>query len=155
MSIPNLPTDNLYKFIALSGVAMFIIINLYSFKNIIEIEEDIRKLKLESKIYKKESGFIDEDINNFNTDGLNSISEVINQLDPIKIKLRELAIKEIRIKHNLEEVEKRNNDKYLLLIIWSATMIISISMMVYGFSYWYKRVQKFLDIKLKNESSEN
>lgn len=47
MEIPNLPTDNLYKFMALSGLAVFLFVCYFGQKSFFEINNDIDKLKFE------------------------------------------------------------------------------------------------------------
>ncbi len=47
MNIPNLPTDNLYKFLALSGVVIFLFFNIYPAHLLGEIKEEISTIETE------------------------------------------------------------------------------------------------------------
>lgn len=47
MEIPNLPTDNLYKFMALSGLTLFMFMIYIGQKNYFEIQTEIDKIKIE------------------------------------------------------------------------------------------------------------
>ena len=56
MNIPNLPTDNLYKFMALSGLAIFLLSIVFPLRQVndiklkmIEIETQVEMFKLESE----------------------------------------------------------------------------------------------------------
>ena len=58
MNIPNLPTDNLYKFIALVGLIIVLlcsiipVLNMYKvFNNIYMIETEVGKINLEYDIF--------------------------------------------------------------------------------------------------------
>ena len=49
MNIPNLPTDNLYKFIALTGVVLFLTFLIYPSFRAIELNEKIYLIDAESR----------------------------------------------------------------------------------------------------------
>lgn len=47
MNIPNIPSDNIYKFIALSSLAILIIVNLYFFTETRKIYEDMMDVDID------------------------------------------------------------------------------------------------------------
>lgn len=55
MDIPNLPTDNLYKFLALSGLALFIFSLYFGTNNSIAITNDINKINLQIAVLSQDS----------------------------------------------------------------------------------------------------
>lgn len=55
MDIPNLPTDNLYKFLALSGLALFIFTLYLQLKNSSELFKEIDQIKIEVKLLDQDS----------------------------------------------------------------------------------------------------
>ena len=61
MNIPNLPTDNLYKFLALSGVVISLFFNIYPDYVLDEIREEVTKIETESGELKLEVLFLEEE----------------------------------------------------------------------------------------------
>lgn len=173
--IPNLPTDNLYKFIALSGVFL-LCFSMYFVKDKIYTlgervyEENLKIAELTIKI-----NFFKEDISAFKKLSKNTvlaqqgklqednskISIYINDAEfkelrrTIKSKQLQIQIDSEKIKislkytqHLLNEVESYNNQLYF----WSITFLL---MSAYGFQMWYKKVQKPLDLKIATEFENN
>ena len=62
MNIPNLPTDNLYKFMALSGLVLFIISTIYPTYYIDNLTSEVHETGTEIGLFKIETKMVDEKI---------------------------------------------------------------------------------------------
>ena len=62
MNIPNLPTDNLYKFMALSGLVLFIISTIYPTYYIDNLTSEVYETGTEIGLFKIELKMVDEKI---------------------------------------------------------------------------------------------
>lgn len=138
MQIPNLPTDNLYKFIALSGLVALLISFLSSFY--LEHKTQVKLADIES------TGVVtDRMIERLSDTPVDSpeFDEQIRKTDELilqNMKNSELAVR-LR-KNELSYLEYREP------IIW-----LSSAASIAGLLLWYFRVQRPLDMELKNRSA--
>ena len=140
MQIPNLPTDNLYKFIALSGLSIF----LFSF--FIPL-------------------YLNYSINQQIAEVLSDLHVVESKMDRLENTPKdsphfERRFKEVELLN--DKVRKANElTKYLRLNQLSVLnykyigVTIGVFLSVLGFYLWYTRVQKYLDKELRNNSENN
>ncbi len=68
MNIPNLPTDNLYKFLALFGLVLFLFCNIYPTTKLNKVEEEVIKIKTEIGEIDLEIDFLEEEIDKYEED---------------------------------------------------------------------------------------
>lgn len=172
MIFPKLPTDNLYKFLALAGIAIFILSNYFSLTRIVEVGGRIidveearlivkaRQESLKSKserLHKIIDNSIAEqsghnrredlgklDIHYSETEIKELVNQVYNLIDEQDMASAKLQTSLMRLVNLKNLSDKiRNMD-----IIFSAIG----GLMIYnGFSLWYRRVQKPLDELLQRE----
>lgn len=143
MQIPSLPTDNLYKFMALSGVFLtivFLLLTIYSIylKEVktLEIEnrlsiahlnlkiyEDFSKDELDyieslSKIIKEKKETMDNMIKNPNALSFDNYNTFLNDKKEIYVEIHKTKTKsnEFMSKYQLEAQENINNEKELHII---------------------------------------
>ena len=81
MTIPNLPTDNLYKFIALSGVTIILVSILFYSSEIIELYDSTKTIESEIEILELDIEFFDEDVKAFESDVMLIDSSVSHNYD--------------------------------------------------------------------------
>lgn len=157
MTIPNLPTDNLYKFISLCG--LFIIIFSFSFKIVREYQHEIENAEIrvgkeffdfatehyslnfdyrKKNLYSQENLSI-EDIDKFEKEMEADAKEFLNKI----AKLGE----NLRLKSEMAEASVRVTDK--LTKLSNYLIIIGFLMMIFGFRLWYIKSQKYQDIIIK------
>lgn len=202
MNIPNLPTDNLYKFIALSGLAIYVfsivypihLIEQYSELNH-EIRTDIAKSEIESdrisqslnalkdrlKDIKESydlgevevSKFGEEDMKELkekskdpdyreyikfwreNRDYLIPNLEELNEVERLNLEIDEKHY--LHMLNNVDIVESNRRLEELDRRIDATNMISKVGhvlggiMIIFGFTCWYTRVQRVLDLKLRAE----
>jgi len=139
-TLPSLPTDNLYKFLAIFGLILFVLSIYLVFEKANETIENADK-KLEDSL---------NDL--FTLRSNHNLSEAQIQLDKLK-ESDPLANQWERQLENIREENYNAKEKiqgiinYLLYIM----LISGIVMMSTGFYYWYYRVQKPLDELTKME----
>ncbi|WP_272151119.1 hypothetical protein [Tenacibaculum aiptasiae] len=131
MKLPNLPTDNLYKFFSIFGLVLFVFgTYLYNTKpNEIYLKVDNYNIK--NRILK---------INTKKDSVLQLRQELINE----KIKL---SILKEQINRDIKQLPKD-------LIKLFSIAIIGLVMISFGFFKWYYKTQYYNDIILKNESEK-
>jgi soluble cytochrome b562 len=126
MNIPNLPTDNLYKFIAIFGL----IIAVFSSYMLNKTPEDIL-----SKVDKIEAE--------------NLINKLKTQKDSTSVEMNKILI-DVKIKQLSREVD--NFPK--LLYLYCFLLILGFTLKGIGFYNWYYKTQTYNDKILKNETEK-
>ena len=174
MEIPNLPTDNLYKFIALTG-AIIVVLSYYipttngyeTIDKMFKVYEDLGVIVIKQKHHKFELDQTEKEIDFINNE-LKEIRKIkgftkTTRYNEIQENVKKLQNKIIKNTHILEiEVEKgvqKNNtienlkERARHIIYLSMfTGFIGTIMACYGFVLWYFRVQKPLDSILQKKS---
>jgi hypothetical protein len=205
MQIPNLPTDNLYKFMATSGVVSIIVClilvsitsndkhkefnNIYTEYLLLDYEigvlhekdsilfKDISTLKNKLSKYQTQNEKQEDielgDIQLFysnpeNRDLFIFLQKYHNEIIPEALDFQNLQLKESQLVENRENLHKKEillNERYRIwkeahnrneIIIWVliVTAIIGSNLAVWGFSFWYNRVQIYLDKQIKRDNNE-
>lgn len=141
----TLPTDNLYKFIALAGIALAISSNIY-FNSLVDKTVNAEdEVKLETELAKVEVEHLQILVGDSEFQSLPSLRrwEIIKDKQLVAAKIPQLKTRASRLRDNV------NRWEISLCITTSAGTILSIS----GFLLWYRKVQKLLDKKLLQEST--
>lgn len=155
--LPNLPTDNLYKFIFV-GCLFLIGIGIYFFSNIyislfesydtykiesVKLDIDYNKLKLE---YSKTEKLIE-------SDGSDPyyIDKVIGRLDSIVASFKE---NESILNSNIENVERKMRHFNCALPYLIVLLLLLIGLSVFFGFKWYDRLQKYQDKIIKREANK-
>jgi len=166
--MPSLPTDNLYKFVALSGILIVLssaYYFLWSINNLndkaIELEEniDIHSAGMVFWKYKRnrlEQGLIDADQRDFEHLDEKEISSLIIQnkehgeeLDKIMEIRMQMNISMAKINSNGKKLDKLKNELTETVGFIISNFLLGISMALWGFSKWYK-MQKLIDDRIIN-----
>ena len=131
IDLPALPTDSLYKLLALSGIFL-ILITIYLIYNLY--------LKLKSKVY---DIYSEQEVREAEI----SYLERMENPDPEEVL-------KVRIKHNLTAVKVKERNWYIkqlwvLSIFGTMIILIGIVMTYKGFTLWYSKVQVYQDRLLK------
>jgi len=94
MTIPNLPTDNLYKFIALTGSILFLFCWVYPLSRIEKIEnermllaKDIARIEIEQKVLLENSNELNENLELLKKEMYETYGNIdsLRKIDPIRI----------------------------------------------------------------------
>jgi len=145
MNLPTLPTDNLYKFLALSGLAIAIFVLVFPMIRISEIRLKLVEVKTQSKVLAVEIEELKEDTDRW----AKKTSLSPEGTASLRKRLIELRIKGVEIRGRFEQIKSLNRDlDYSMILIWVGLplgMLISFL----GFLLWYFRVQKPNDLLLR------
>lgn len=158
MELPSIPSDNLYKFAALAGLALIAFSLTYlSSKSyelqIAEIETNaqIERIKIDLQHLKKNMDDLKKDISEMTE---NRMQATEKKLSTTYTQLIEYGHKEVDViaLQNKTELQKIWFKKYLDAGFY--VFMLGSFATVYGFGFWYIRVQKPQDKKLKKESAQ-
>ena len=155
MQIPNLPTDNLYKFMALLGLILIILSTVFPIWTIHYIGLKQIQSQTELDLFDIEEVYLRRE--------QQEIRETLEALPPNKRigarrltdeKARDHSIKFGQTKGKWEEIKYLNSWRKDLKVFIFTGMFIGSILTVYGFSLWYKRLQKYQDQVIKNEAQK-
>lgn len=168
MQFPNLPTDNLYKFIAISGLILIFlstVLPAWTIHNMqleqIEIEGEIDLNIFKTKLLEEE------------TKRMQKLDEYLESLSPTRyrklMKSEDKLSKELeRTRETIMDLQNKNMQiniknkkvKYFVDKITQMKLVFIIGNFIgtmftyYGFSLWYRRLQKYQDQIIKNEATK-
>lgn len=167
MNIPNLPTDSLYKFFALSGVtlvivscsALYIAVNSFSEK-VTEVNGAQKLVELEIDWLDQDTKLLEREVSTMDSAQLNqpeehNLTEYREQADQIITKQRALLYKHVQLETKLELVRTIGDNTRFTIRIFSTLAFIGLVMAYIGFYFWYHRVQKFLDQQIKQQVDQS
>lgn len=136
MELP-IPRSNMYKYLALSGVAIIIVTLVFSVSQIFRIDNQIldteeRILVMEARL---EAGK--------NAEGAEPRSELEQKLDEIRLEAA---------RRKLEVLEERAFE----LKEW-ATILFTIGLAVaaYGFTRWYRKIQRPMELLAQHQTEQH
>ena len=147
MNLPSLPTDNLYKFLALSGLFIVLFSFIFPMKRIGELKLKTLEIETQSEVLNIEIDFLKHDtITWAEKDKLDPEETVLirKRTRETKIKLAELVGRRAQI-----EVLKKE-----LLFYWrfiQVTFWFGLVISLAGFTLWYFLVQKPNDLLLRKQ----
>jgi len=165
--IPSPPTDNLYKFISISGTLLLIIsftfvtffelrLNQKIADNTGDIAVTKNKLEYVTHLIKQ----IESDIADLGGENstIEDMQEYIGELSKDS-SAHQSSLREI-IDLNQKSMKKNITNQWLaedlkrLIFLKKLGMIAGSFLMVCGFSLWYFQVQRHLDVQLRKKNSE-
>jgi len=148
MNLPNLPTDNLYKFVALVGVVILIgasyfpIVKAREYQlSMVKLEGQLRLLNLELEYLKEKATHLKSDQDNTG----HNRTELIYEAHQLKMKHEKLKTKS-------EELRVLELDYVFFSSMQRIGMLMGILTGILGFSLWYFKIQRYQDRQLKKNS---
>lgn len=181
MQIPNVPTDNLYKFIAISGLALFIfsissilylqknkyenLINLAE-KNDLNAADSIKAMDsifyynklliIEKNDFKNKFGFFYDSLNLETIKLKSGLKANVERILTIELQLKKMksVIEYEKAELNIRnEIEKIKSTLYgILYLLLYLLIFLGLAFSFFGFIQWYFKTQKYYDKKLKKDS---
>ncbi|WP_291270932.1 hypothetical protein [Geothrix sp.] len=144
MDIPQVPTDNLYKFKAIVGVVIVAIVLGFTVTRMIDVE--LQTIEVETQIQKNEinSRQLVKEIERFERKSINTAEE-INSLDQKRVQLAE---RNAETRGNLNKARFHLRNIYGLLILAVVGSVIGYRMAKVGFQEWLIHVQQPQDALL-------
>jgi hypothetical protein len=144
LPLPNLPTDNLYKFISLSGVALFFVGVGFLFveqKSFLDRYTGLREIS--ARIVYQTSQYIEPTLKN------------PTRLTPSEIRQRIRVLDSLYAEQKTKQsvIEMQNTDHGIIQIACVLAIGLGLLIAERGFRLWYDRVQKYQDVILRNEAA--
>lgn len=180
MNIPNLPTDNLYKFCAIAGLVI-LGLSLYVpyqmlWQNIaaeIALRREIKEIYTEFDIIKKEKELDDllirldqstfkneERDKNVNvhkdkkSDETLAIKKAIDNLRNEISEFKRVRLKQGELEYNFDSLKKSMHRVDEILYYCKFLGIIGILLTYFGFRNWYLKIQVYQDAIIKKQAQE-
>jgi hypothetical protein len=156
MDISKLPTDNLYKFLAIFGLIIFLA-SFYPYIVLSELETSIGEVKDDSEIvYKKFSS---------HKDWIDKLSQLADSTKDKKLieKIFDISLEEkekidfyynegLVVDKELNIIKNKLEQATYLFYVCLGTQAIGFMLMYFGFKFWYQRLQKYQDMIIKREA---
>lgn len=178
MKFPEIPTDNLYKFIALSGLTLVILSFLPNFHaynhkvSLIRLDGEVKTLKKEVEWVSSDLKKLDNEIESAEMKIARPLSDILKgkaiefekhreELDELRAKrsrhvemLRKQIIKAIQISTKQQEQVYLGKRILIEIVIAGCTGILGVLLAVNGFVFWYKKLQLPQDIIISKKAKE-
>jgi hypothetical protein len=171
MNLPNLPTDNLYKFLALFGLALLISSNVIYFLFADRLVDKAQTYLRDSSIVLYDQKMTRQD----KTDIQIKLNELKIQLQSARVKEKQKILNDIQIEQTiintdttkLEGISKTIIDinyslnsewfkaqaAYVIWILYIGTYG-GLSLSIVGFILWYIKLQRYQDKLLKQKAEK-
>jgi len=164
--VPNLPHDNLYKFLAFSGLALIITVNFFyytvfqdflarSSKMIVGQEKVLDRYNAKMRDLDRLESDVDrlvaKDTHLLSADEVKQLRDRLSEQQALSIELKGIT-------HELwgegQEVDYRSYQFDQLATLWPWANLLGLALMIIGSSLWYVRVQRPQDQVLAKQLRE-
>ncbi|MBP6408790.1 MAG: hypothetical protein KBE24_01960 [Fusobacteriaceae bacterium] len=172
-NIKDLPTDNLYKFMAIFGMLLIILpflvfptIQNYKYRiidlttkaalkdnELKELEKIVKQVEDKTSQLNKEEHIKNYE-NEFDVNKSREVNEVEKTVKDVFKKIEIGEIESINLNNELKKVVADFNYFAILIYIIKVFPIIGFIISIIGFYLWYNKNQKYLDIIIKKESEK-
>jgi hypothetical protein len=158
---PTLPTDNLYKFIAIAGLIILIVGNGYNLYFTNELAAWYRQqlsewsvLNVEIEYTIKETAQLNEILKQ--TSGNNELQKYYQEkMDKLLSDAKAQDIKKAIFDERLKISGENKRKQDILLVVAILSNIIGSMLLIAGLRLWYTRVQIYQDRILKDQAEGN
>ena len=157
--IPKLPTDNLYKFVAISGLVLLLSAGYLREAQRMQLHKDVALSNSEVSNLNSMSKQLDEDIKQlspsakgpFIANGV--LYQTVNEARA-SLHSKQLVLREIRsAQKTRQDVLKASEGNLKSIWYWTqSAQYVGGILMIIGFSLWYVKVQRYQDEILRKES---
>jgi hypothetical protein len=146
VSFPSLPTDNLYKFIALSGVVLVVAGFYLPWHRAEEIWDRLEQVKAESAVLTVDVQYLLDEAKKAKSDSASDVPALRKTLQELE---RRKAVQEVKV----GSLERLTLNLWLLYAASLVLTAVGVVMMKKGFKFWYERVQQPMDLALRRDSA--
>jgi hypothetical protein len=175
MNLPSIPTDNLYKFCAVSGVVLLLFGATFPVQKLFETQDNLDRVETEIAILKAQTSAFQEEAQRLKSDAVSLQKDIAaaeanprnadvealrarnatanTSLSAASKEVHQLRIMSIREKGNVDHVKHLVYRVWLYITAAAAFMFGGLSLARFGFLHWYYRVQKPSDEILQHQSS--
>ena len=155
MSLPNLPTDNLYKFMTIAGLVVIVAGGIW-FRDVRrEVINRADEIQLKSRVLDIELKHLTEDLKRYQqvlTSQLNSLQhgerptfKVQNFEDPLRSREEAVEIKKAEIDHEREVLRDNVGEFRGARALFIVMCLVGCGITAIGFRLWYTRLQIYQD----------
>ena len=165
MTIPSLPTDNLYKFLALAGLLLLVFALVYPLDRLTElqlkqtkIDTEWQTLALEVSRLAEDSAGVRGEVDRLQKNPNANIQDTKGALDSIATisdRLHTLQIKQISLNGKGQEIKIVSGDIFFMRKLLVFGFLLGGILALIGFLGWYFRVQKPQDMLLRKSLKSN
>jgi hypothetical protein len=147
MNIPSLPTDNLYKFLALSGLAIAIFGLVFPAIRISEIRLKLIEANTQTRLLKLEIDQLKEDVDTAKKKSSVSPEEIGN----IRKRMIEINVKKVELDGRTEQIKALMEDLNFARGALKVSAPLGLVISFLGFYFWYSLIQKPNDLLLQKQ----
>ncbi len=147
MNLPALPTDNLYKFLALSGVALVVFSFIFPLDRLAAIQLKRVEMQTQAEVLLVELSNLEKEVDR--AAGREKVSDEV--LKDLQARRLQLAIKHAEVngaKAQVAVLLEQFERAWSVLIVG---MFAGIALANVGFFLWYYRVQKPADLLARKQ----
>lgn len=185
MDASNIPTDNLYKFLAIAGLVLIIFAGTFANNRRIEIDREILSVEIKAQELTARSEFTTESQSDLIKDGedlkkdasefvrkapsfykvhlmestidnlLSDLERFEKKYETIREKSLEYKLKSIEVNGQLKYVEQLQRELKEAKILLYLSFYMGFELSIFGFYSWYHRVQMYQDILLEKQISKD
>ena len=151
MNLPNIPTDNLYKFIALSGLVLTLFSLIFPWTRMGEIRPKLVEINTQLEILKIESDEIEKELSRLEK----MVNPTPEELTAIIKERKEHRIKNAELKGRFNQVDALVEELFYQWRFLKFGVFVGFIISFIGFWFWYHFVQKPNDMLLKKQIENN
>ncbi|OOG38604.1 MULTISPECIES: hypothetical protein [unclassified Rhodanobacter] len=177
MNLPSIPTDNLYKFCAVSGVVLLLFGATFPVQKLFDTQNNLDQVRTEEQILSLQIADLQEDFHRVNSDletlqkdttaaeanpraadlpSLRARSTTAGTtINAVKKQSRQLALINVRQQGNFEHLKHLIQRLWLYVAAAAIFMLGGLQLAFFGFRCWYYRVQKPADDLLQRQIRES
>jgi hypothetical protein len=149
--MPSLPTDNLYKFISISGILLLIFCGHLHWNTRQNLLQNIENLEAEVDVLSFQHNTLSDDLKKI--EGSIYKQKTNSPIEDPKIKEQskiqnEILVKAILLKGKLKSIRRVAKDSENLFFFSTFIGIIGVFLSILGFCNWYYKIQVHLDKKI-------
>jgi hypothetical protein len=149
MNLPTLPTENIYKFMALSGLALLIFSFTFPSRLADELELKAVEVTVEGKLISMEVSELQGEVESAKSNPNLSIEDKIS----FTHKLTQLNTKLIQFSGNNLRLSVLHKQASHALNLSLSGFFFGLITAFFGFIFWYIRIQKPADLLLKKQAT--
>lgn len=156
-NLPDLPTDSLYKFLALLGMVLFLARVIVPKILVNRLRDYVNELMIEVAPVKAEIGYLEGEIDDVKNQGAPDSEEgfeiLRGRMTGMKAKVQELGVKSAIVDAKIRIAEERRREMVWLYVVMVAGGLSGGLLMASGFRLWYDRLQKYQDMIVAAEAA--
>lgn len=167
MTLPSLPTDNLYKFLALAGLFLAVFGYVYPTNRLTElqikqasIETEWSVLNVEMDRLKADTADVERSLRRLEaeaetepTEARRNAAKISADGKKLRERLHELEIKKIGLEGKDRETKIVQAEISSARTLLNVCVVVGVLLTGLGFVSWYFRVQRLQDQQLKNSTA--